>query len=209
MNHMQIMKQEKGDDLSFTVNIYQLTNFLCVLCAISAPLCVTKIPNPKSQINMKPIHIFYIFLFAISTACGTGRPAASRFVEHSPQLGINKESFIGTYGNPYRQNVFYDEEGAFCEELIYRELIQLGETTFSLGEPRAINSVFLFRDGKLVSQIQEDDMEYQHQLERARERRLIKEGIDAEKERAAAERERAAAEKERIEMEKKKAEEKE
>lgn len=59
-----------------------------------------------------------------------------------------------------------------------------------------------FWNGKLVSQFQEDDEEYQFQLERPRECQLIKEGIDVEKI-------RAAAEKERIEMEKQKMDEKE
>lgn len=158
---------------------------------------------------MKPTHIFYVLLIAILASCGVFRSAySSRFVDNAPQLGMTKSDFVAMYGSPFRQNVFYDEDGVYCEELIYREEIEHGGSTFVQGEHRALNSIFLFKNGKLVSQFQEDDEEYQYQLERARERRLIQEGINAEKERAAAERERAAAEKERIEIEKKKAEEK-
>lgn len=159
---------------------------------------------------MKPTHIFTILMLAMITSCAAFRnPYSSRFVDNAPQLGMAKPDFVAIYGSPFRQNVFYDENNAYCEELIYREEIEHRGGTFVQGEPRALNSIFLFRNGKLVSQFQEDDEEYQFQLERARERQLMKERIDAEKARAAAERERAAAEKERIEIEKKKAEEKE
>ncbi len=107
-----------------------------------------------------------------------------------PRLGMTKQAFIDAYGVPLRQNIFYDENSSYCEELIYRELIN------NSGEERAINSIFLFRDGKLDSQFQEDDREYQHKLERLREQQLIKDRIETEKE-------RIAVEKERIEKEKK------
>ena len=133
---------------------------------------------------------------ALLASCGSLRhPYVSRFVTNHPRLGMDKESFVATYGTPYRQNSFFDEDNRFCEELIYREIIAHGGTWYSEGEVRALNSIFFFRSGKLVSQHQEDDWEFQQQLERARERKLIEESIKAEKERAAAEKERAAAEK--------------
>lgn len=148
-------------------------------------------------------------LVLLVTSCAAWRsPYASRFVTDPPHLGIDKEQFVGVYGAPFRQNVFYDENNVYCEELIYREEIEHGGTTFIQGEQRAVNSIFLFKDGELVSQFQEDDADYQLQLERNRERRLIQEQINAEKERTAAERERLAAEKERIKAEKEKKEEK-
>lgn len=154
---------------------------------------------------MKPTHLLFVFFLMMITACGVFRGTySSRFVENAPQLGMAKADFVAMYGTPLRQNTFYDENNVYCEELIYRERIDHDGGTFVQGELRAINSIFLFRNGRLESQFQEDDQEYQFQLEKARERRLIQESIDAERERAAAERERAAAEKERIELEKKK-----
>lgn len=152
---------------------------------------------------MKQIRFLILFLFALLTACSTFRSVySSRFVDNAPQLGMAKADFLAVYGKPFRQNVFYDEHDVYCEELIYREEINHGGSTFVQGEWRALNSIFLFKDEKLVSQFQEDDEEYQFQLQRARESQLIRERIDAE-------RERTAAEKERIEIEKKKAKEKE
>lgn len=149
----------------------------------------------------------FVALLLLMTSCAAWRsPYASRFVTDPPGLGMDKDQFVGIYGAPFRQNVFYDEDNAYCEELIYREKIDHGGTTFTQGEERAINSIFLFKNGKLVSQFQEDDADYQLQLERNRERRLIKEQIDAEKARAAAEQERIAIEKERIKAEKEKKE---
>lgn len=150
--------------------------------------------------------LFIIIVLSLLSACGAVRPAASLFVLNSPKLGIDKETFIAQYGAPYRLSTFYDDNGVLCEELIYREIIEHGQTTHLRGEIRAINSFFLFRNGELVSQHQEDDIEYQIKLDRERERQLIQEKIKADKERADAERERTEVEKERIKIEKDKAE---
>lgn len=157
---------------------------------------------------MKPtIQLFFTLLsLAFLTSCSAFKGTySSRFVGNSPQLGMEKSAFVAMYGSPLRQNAFYDENNVPCEELIYREEIEHGGGTFTQGEYRALNSVFLFKNGKLVSQFQEDDREYQFQLERARERRLIEERINAEKAKAAAEKERIEVEKERIKAEKEKA----
>lgn len=158
-------------------------------------------------------HKLNVFIFAalmfLMASCSAWRSAyASRFVTNPPQLGASKDSFVTAYGAPFRQNVFYDDHHDYCEELIYREEIEHGGGTFVKGEDRAVNSIFLFKNGKLVSQFQEDDADYQLRLERDRERRLIKEQIDAENARTAAERERLAAEKERLKAEKEKKEQK-
>lgn len=152
--------------------------------------------------------LLLIALSALLISCGSIFPTTSRFVAQTPHIGMDKETFVATYGAPFRQNVYYDDNNAYCEELLYRERIEHGATTYASGELRVVNSIFLFREGKLVSQFQEDDDEFQILLERDKERRLIKESIDAEKDRAAAERERAAAERQRVELEKKKQEEK-
>ncbi len=138
----------------------------------------------KSKTILTFISLVLVFILQ---SCGIG---ISRFVKNAPRLGMTKQAFIDAYGVPLRQNIFYDENSSYCEELIYRELIN------NSGEERAINSIFLFRDGKLDSQFQEDDREYQHKLERLREQQLIKDRIETEKE-------RIAVEKERIEKERK------
>lgn len=189
-------------------NTTRLHSFYINLHAVSGGLAAVKTdsiraPNHKSQINMKQSRFLIFFLFTLLPACASFRSVySSRFVDIPPQLGMTKADFVAIYGNPFRQNVFYDEYKVYCEELIYREEINHGGSIFQVGEMRALNSIFLFKNEKLESQFQEDDEEYQFQLQRARERQLIRERIDAEKE-------RTAAEKERLEIEKKKAKEKE
>lgn len=148
--------------------------------------------------------ISFVLLIFVSSCDSLRLSNSSRFVLNAPQLGMNKADFVSIYGAPFRQNVFYDEQNVYCEELVYREEIEHGGNAFRTGEFHALNSIFLFKNGKLVSQFQEDDVEYQIKLEKQREQNLIREKINAEKERAAAERARADADKERIEAEKNK-----
>ncbi|HHT21763.1 MAG TPA: hypothetical protein GXZ87_00405 [Bacteroidales bacterium] len=147
--------------------------------------------------------LFLLLLSFLAVSCTTLRKS-SQFIDTPPLLGMKKSEFISLYGSPFRQNVFYDTDSAFCEELIYRERVELGGNAFYHGEIRAINSIFLFRNDKLTSQFQEDDIEYQYQLQKQREQSLIREQIEAEKERAEAEQERLEIEKKRLEEEKKK-----
>ena len=116
-------------------------------------------------------------------SCGTINRYHSRFTEHPPNLGMDKASFMATYGSPFRYNTYYDDSGELCEELIYREIIEHEGGTFTLGDVRAVNSIFEFRNKILQSQFQEDDMNYQIDKERARDRKLIEEQIKTEKER--------------------------
>ncbi len=146
--------------------------------------------------------LLLLMLSFLAVSCVTFRPS-SQFIEKTPKLGMTKTEFIALYGNPVRQNLFYDADSAYCEELIYRERVEIGRGVNTIGEIRAINSIFLFKNGKLTSQFQEDDIEYQYQLQKQREQRLIREQIEAEKERAEAEKERLEIEKKRLEEEKK------
>ena len=116
-------------------------------------------------------------------SCGTINRYHSRFTENPPNLGMDKASFMATYGSPFRYNTYYDDSGELCEELIYREIIEHEGGTFTLGDVRAVNSIFEFRNKILQSQFQEDDMNYQIDKERARDRKLIEEQIKTEKER--------------------------
>lgn len=154
------------------------------------------------QLTSKKI-LFLLLVSILTVSCGSLRPR-SQFVDNAPQLGISKTDFIAIYGSPVSQNIFYDADSIFCEELIYRERIELGGNAFYHGEIRAINSTFLFKNGKLTSQLQQDDAEYQYTLQREREQRLMREQIDIEKKRADAEQERLEIEKKRLEEEKKK-----
>ena len=128
-------------------------------------------------------------------SCGATHRYQSRFTENPPSLGIDKTTFMASYGPPFRYNTYYDDEGVLCEELIYREIIEHEGGTFTLGDIRAVNSIFEFRDKILQSQFQEDDMNYQIEKKRARDRKLIEEQIKTEKERLDIEKERSEKEK--------------
>ena len=156
--------------------------------------------SKQNKNSMKRNHIITCAILCgiafLVSSCGLIAPFSSRFVDVAPELGMSKEKFLSIYGTPLRQNIFYDEDNTYCEELIYRERIEYDARWYSRGEERAINSIFLFRQGKLVSQFQEDDVEYQHRLERMREQQLIEERIRVERKRIAAEKERSEKEKE-------------
>lgn len=137
---------------------------------------------------MKKFFVLSI-LVTLITSCGT-TASVSRFVKQAPPLGITKSEFLTIYGTPLRQNIFYDENGIYCEELVYRELLQIpNEIWYLPNEYHMINSIFLFRNGKLENQFQESDYEYQYSQEREKDRQLIREQIDAENKRVEMEKE--------------------
>lgn len=116
-------------------------------------------------------------------SCGATHPYQSRFAKNPPNLGVDKATFMAYYGTPFRYNTYYDDNGVLCEELVYREIIEHEGGTFTFGDIRAVNSIFEFKNKILQSQFQEDDMNYQIEKKRARDRKLIEEQIKAEKER--------------------------
>lgn len=145
--------------------------------------------------NMKTNYFSaFLLLFSIMTSCGT-LPHYSRFSQSPPQLGTDKANFLDTYGPPFRFSNFYNEDGFLCEELIYRETINHGGTGIVVGELRAVNSIFLFVEGELVSQFQEDDISFLEERERDKERELIEKRIKIEQERIEIEKERIKKEK--------------
>lgn len=147
---------------------------------------------------MKVKTFFWIAIVSfLLVSCGATYRYQSRFTENPPNLGIDKAAFMASYGSPFRYNSYYDDSGALCEELIYREIIEHEGGTFTFGDVRAVNSIFQFRNKILQSQFQEDDMNYQVEKERAKDRKLIEEQIKTEKE-------RIDIKKERIEKETKK-----
>ncbi len=146
---------------------------------------------------MKFKYLIIVVLAFIFTSCLSSLPTTSRFVAQSPNIGMNIKEFVAFYGAPLNYSKFYDEANDYCEELRYRERIHLGQGFYG-SEIRAINTVFLFKNGKLVSQYQEDDLEYQRQLERDEERALIRKQIQTEKERIETEKERLEMERERL-----------
>ena len=145
------------------------------------------------------------FLIAIVSfllvSCGATHPYQSRFTKNPPNLGVDKATFMAYYGTPFRYNTYYDDNGVLCEELVYREIIEHEGGTFTFGDVRAVNSIFEFKNNILQSQFQEDDMNYQIDQERAKERKLVEEQIKTERERLAIEKERLEKEKERKEKE--------
>ena len=145
---------------------------------------------------MKVKKFFWIATISLLLiSCGTMHRYQSRFTENPPSLGIDKATFMATYGSPFRYNSYYDDSGALCEELIYRETIDHGGGTFTFGDVRAVNSIFQFRNKTLQSQFQEDDMNYQIEKERAKDRKLIQEQLKTEKERIDVLKERSEKEK--------------
>lgn len=102
-----------------------------------------------------------VIIFGLLTSCALFRDQSSRFTDVS--LGTEKEAFIAKYGKPLQYSFFNNEEGVFCEELVYKELI------FYSFEQRQINSVFFFEDGRLVSQEQMEDWAYREQKMREKE----------------------------------------
>lgn len=146
--------------------------------------------------KVKTLFLITIVSFLL-VSCGALHPYHSRFAKNPPSLGIDKASFMATYGSPYRYNTYYDDSGALCEELVYREIIEHEGGTFTFGDVRAVNSIFEFKNNILQSQFQEDDMTCQIEQERAKERRLIEEQIKTEKERIEIQKERLEKEKEK------------
>ena len=142
-------------------------------------------------------------LFLIATvsflmvSCGATHPYQSRFAKNPPSLGVDKATFMAYYGTPFRYNSYYDDSGALCEELIYREIIDHEGGTFIYGDVRAVNSIFEFRNKILQSQFQEDDMNYQIEKDRAKDRKLIEEQIKTDKERLEIQKERLEKESEK------------
>ncbi|NLA62443.1 MAG: hypothetical protein GX857_04350 [Bacteroidales bacterium] len=146
---------------------------------------------------MKVKTLFWIATVSfLLVSCGMHR-YQSRFTENPPNLGVDKDTFMAIYGTPFRYNSYYDDSGALCEELIYREIIDHEGGTFIYGDVRAVNSIFEFRNKILQSQFQEDDMNYQIEKDRAKDRKLIEEQIKTDKERLEIQKERLEKESEK------------
>lgn len=108
-----------------------------------------------------------IICLAFFASCTPGR---SLFTGGTVTLGMSIEEFTAKFGKPLTQSIFVNENGAHCEELVYSEDI-------FHNEQMRINSRFLFVDGKLVSQTQDEDFHYKMERERAKEREFIREEI--------------------------------
>lgn len=108
-----------------------------------------------------------IILLAFFASCGS---LSSKFTRGGIALGMSIEDFTAKFGKPLTQSIFMNEDGAHCEELVYSEDI-------FHNEQRRINSRFLFVNGKLVSQTQDEDSHYKIEREREKEREFIREEI--------------------------------
>ncbi len=76
-------------------------------------------------------------------------PTRSSFVEKSDILiGMPIDEFVSLYGEPYKKSFFYAEDSAFHQKLYYKE--QIYNRVFY-----TINSIFEFRESKLIYQNQE------------------------------------------------------
>ncbi|WP_436414157.1 hypothetical protein [Petrimonas sp.] len=106
-----------------------------------------------------------VILFGLLSSCALFKDQSSRFTD--VKLGMEKEAFIAKYGKPLQYNFFNNEEGVFCEELIYKEVI------YYVLEPRMINSIFFFEGGRLVSQEQMEDWVYREEKMREKEMEKI------------------------------------
>lgn len=80
------------------------------------------------------------------------------FSPKNVQLGMSKEDFIEKFGEPYRQNFYYNDANTYCEELFYKENILTGNMLY--GEYIELLSVFLFEEERLVSQTQKEPKNY-------------------------------------------------
>lgn len=118
----------------------------------------------------KLIIFLTVIFFGLLTSCVLLRDQSCKFTDVRP--GIEKEVFIARYGKPLQYNFFNNEEGVFCEELVYKELI------FYSFEQRQINSIFFFEDGRLVSQEQVEDWAYREQKMREKELEKVYGGSD-------------------------------
>ncbi len=97
-----------------------------------------------------------LFLFG---SCASLLPKReSKFTPDKVELGMSKSDFLVKFGNPYKQNFFYNEKGEYCEVFFYRETLMVGEAFAS--EAIDMDTVFTFIEGKLVSQEQIQIFDY-------------------------------------------------
>ncbi len=156
---------------------------------------------------MKTINKYIVILGSlfILASCQV-YPTSSRFTMQPPKMGITIEQFVAQFGVPLKQDKYYDNNNNYFEELMYREYINGNQLQYNY-DIRAINSFFLFKNGKLISQHQEDDFEYQKQREREEDREMIRKQIETERKRIETERERIETERMRIKKEREEKEE--
>ncbi len=114
-----------------------------------------------------------IIICTLFFSCASQFIYQSNFVKNPPSLGMDKSSFLAVYGAPFSINSYMDEDGAVCEELVYKEKIDHNGSWLLIGDIRFLNSIFVFKNGKLVSQTQEDDWMYQEQQERKKDRKAL------------------------------------
>lgn len=117
---------------------------------------------------MKPkTAILSVICLLFITSCVAKR---SQFTTATSTLGMTTEEFVAKFGQPLTRSVFINDAGERCEELVYSEEIFDNELM-------RIRSLFLFVDGKLVSQHQEEDIHYKMKKEREEMREFIREEI--------------------------------
>ncbi len=102
---------------------------------------------------MKTKLIILVFALFLLESCASLMPSrTSEFTSERVELGMKKEDFLLNFGNPYKQNFFYNDSGEYCEVLFYRETIMVGKAFSS--EAIDMDSVFTFVEGELISQEQ-------------------------------------------------------
>ncbi len=97
--------------------------------------------------------VFALFLFG---SCASLWNMESNFTANKVKLGMPKTYFLTKFGNPYKQNFFYNEANEYCEVLFYREQVFTGNSWIEM------DTIFTFVNGKLESQQQVEVPKYRH-----------------------------------------------
>ncbi len=110
---------------------------------------------------MKTKLITLVFALFLLGSCASLYPSrVSNFTSNKVELGMSKANFLAKFGNPYKQNFFYNEANEYCEVLFYRETLMVGQSFNA--EPIEMDTIFTFVNGKLESQEQVEVLKHRH-----------------------------------------------
>ncbi len=110
---------------------------------------------------MKTKLITLVFALFLLGSCASLYPSrVSNFTANRVELGMSKTDFLAKFGNPYKQNFFYNDADEYCEVLFYRETLMVGQSFNA--EAVEMDTIFTFVNGKLESQQQVEVPKYRH-----------------------------------------------